>query len=172
MNLILPPLDGHAAEDATLHLLHGLVLLLRPALIVEAGTYKGHAACVMGKALRDSQTDGEVWTADVTDHGAQECVTRNGLGRWVHCYHGDFGDMLATLAGRTWRLAFIDSGPTFEVEAPQNIRTTHAQAAYDGLGPEGMMVIDDVWGEWIGVETWRARGFVIPGGRGVALVGR
>lgn len=44
-------LDGNTAEVETLEFLYSLVRLLKPELIVETGTWHGHMAAALGKAL-------------------------------------------------------------------------------------------------------------------------
>jgi predicted O-methyltransferase YrrM len=165
--------DGHSADPETLHLLYGLVRYMRPSLVVEAGTYQGHATCAMAGAMRDAEIEGEVWSADIEDYGAAKAVTENGLDEWVRLCHGDFGEMLSgSLARRKWRLAFVDSGLVVgkDVTVPSNVRATHAMLAFNGLATRGLMMVDDAAGEWDGVESLRGNGIYLPTGRGLILV--
>ena len=47
-------IDGNTAEVETLEFLYSLVRLLKPNLVVETGTWHGHSAVAMGKALRQN----------------------------------------------------------------------------------------------------------------------
>ena len=173
--LTMPEPDGHASDLGMLHLLYGLVMYVRPALIIEAGTYKGHAAATMALALRDSGTDGEVWTADVKDYGARGYIAANGLSTFVHYYDGDFEAMLAgPLKDRRWRFAFVDSGLIVNGDTPaeEDMRQRHLAAAKQGLVTGGVIVVDDAASTgWNGAKALREEaGIYLANGRGVALV--
>jgi len=172
--LTMPFMDGHAADSETLLMLYALVRYVRPALIVEAGTYRGHAACVMGAALRDGKIDGEVWSADVVDYGAAKSVEQNGLQDFVHIYHGDFGAMLeGPLKNRLWRMAFVDSGITVDQSqdtTPPDVRSGHVALAKSRLASGGLLIVDDMAGDWTGVEALRHDAAIyLSQGRGIVL---
>lgn len=169
----LPGLDGSSAEVPMLYILYGLVRQLKPSLIVEAGTYMGHATTIMAAALRDEKLDGEVWSADPVDYGAQKVLDDNGLSGYAKLYRGDFADMLnGPLAGRNARLAFIDSGPVHgSIETLTSIRIMHFNAALNRVRSDGLLVVDDAVGDWVGVEHVRnLPGIYLPQGRGLKLV--
>lgn len=174
--LMMPVLDGHAADEPTLKLLYALVLLHRPALVVEAGTYQGHAAGVMGMAMRDAGIDGEVWTADIKDYGAWANMVDNQLTNIVTCFAGDFQDMLeGPLKGRKIRMAFIDSGLTVHTTGDElyepAVRVRHTQVAVTNISPGGLIIVDDMSGDWVGVEEVRKRcNILLTHGRGLGLV--
>lgn len=168
--LVMPGLDGHAGAEETLGLLYWLVRIIRPALVVEAGTYMGHGACTMGRALKDAGVDGEVWSADTFDYGAQKSVEQNDLQDIVHLYRGDFCEMLEKLAPRRMRFAFIDSGPTDQVGTAPDIRLLHVEAGLKRMQSGGILVVDDASGQWTGVETIRMDASILMSqGRGLAL---
>ena len=175
-SVTLPTPDSHAADSETMFMLYGLVRYLKPSLIIEAGTYMGHAACTMACALRDAEVDGEIWTADVKDYGAQANVDQNDLSAFVHVFQGDFGAMLAgPLKDRKARLAFIDSGLVVDPQpmpVMTNLRHTHVQLALGHMVSGGVMVIDDCAGTWDGVEEIRQLGLYLFKGRGMAIVQR
>lgn len=167
------PSDGHACDTDTLHLLYALVRYYKPSIIVEAGTYMGSAACVMGQAMKDLGLDGQVWTADIKDYGAAGVVEKNGLQDYVTIYQGDFLDMLnGHLMHHNFRMAFIDSGLTNDDTAVMtNVRFTHAEAAFERLKKGGVLVVDDMTGQWDGVETIKGHaGINLLTGRGLSLV--
>lgn len=175
--LILPGLDGDACDMDTLHFLYGLVGYLRPSLIVEAGTYRGHGSSVMGEALRANKIDGEVWSADVEGYDAAQTVTQNDLQDYVTLYRGDFKAMLdGPLVHRKIRMAFVDSGRVVLNDGEKvadDVRSTHVWAAYERLAPGGVVVVDDMNGQWVGVEDIRQRASVyLTTGRGMAIVQR
>lgn len=177
----LPTPDATSADMGSLYLLYGLVSFLRPALIVEAGTYKGHATLVMAKALRDNGVDGEVWSADPKDYGAQQLIEGTDLADYVRLYHGDFADMLnGPLAERKIRFAFVDSGPIVDEKqmpepgCPGNLRIEHFNALLGKLPSHGIIAVDDVGtGGWPGCEEIKQMASLfLPQGKGIAIVQR
>ena len=169
----MPGLDGHSGDHETLTLLYALVRYIKPALIVEAGTYMGHATVTMAHALKEGKIDGEIWTADIYDYGAKASVERNGFSEYVKFFDGDFTDMLeGPLKDRKYRMAFVDSGPSCQVETAVDVRHRHALRALESLAPSGLMVVDDAAGDWSGVEEIRKLGIYLPTGRGLVLVQR
>ena len=155
--LTLPALDSTAVDEAVLHVLYGLTAFLKPALVVEAGTYQGHSACIMGGALRGFDVDGEVWSADPVDFGAQAIVEQNDLGGIVKLYRGDFSEMLKThLCHRQIRLAFIDSGPANgQTGTDPGMRFKHLEAVMPMMADGGLIVVDDTKGDWERVKDVR-----------------
>lgn len=177
----LPSFDGDGCDEATLVMLYAMVRYIRPALVIEAGTYRGAAACTTALAMKDGGIDGEIWTADVKGYDAEDIIRSNGMQDIVNLYRGDFVDMLnGPLLGRKARFAFIDSGKTVQLHGeeedagtPSNIRMTHLQAALKTLQIGGVVAVDDASGEWDHVDWVRANaGVYIPNHRGLALFTR
>lgn len=174
--LILPSFDGDACDQETLHIVYAFTSYLKPALIVEAGTYRGHAACSMGSALRNGRIDGEVWTADIEGYDAAVSVAKNGLEAQIKLFRGDFTDMLdGPLKDRSIRMAFIDSGRVVidGIDVEQEIRSRHIQAVWPRLQVGGIMIVDDVNGNWKNVAGVReTANILLTTGRGMAIVQR
>lgn len=61
--------DGTASEVEMGDLLYGLVRMLKPDLVVETGTYKGHSTWRIAEALHKNKM-GSVITCDIADYGA------------------------------------------------------------------------------------------------------
>ncbi len=181
----LPNLNaGTASEVAMLYWLYGLVFYMRPTLIVEAGTFEGHATIVMATALRDAKIPGLIYTADVDDYSVMPNCERNGVQDYVKPFWGDYCDLLdGPLAGRSIDLAFIDSGPCIcKGEVPPErlieitMRSRHIKATLPRLAPNGVVVVDDMAAAddaWLGVKEFRdIAGLYLSAGRGMALLQR
>lgn len=162
-----------------MHLLYSLVRYRKPTLIVEAGTYRGHATCAMALACKQNGV-GNVYSADIEDYRAADAIEANGLAEYVTLFHGDYGAMLEQFNMRSIELAFIDSGPTVapagetSPSVMSNIRFLHAEATGSRLAVGGMMVIDDMrTNEWYGAKELReTAGLYLNAGRGIAIVQR
>ena len=59
--------DGTASEIEMTDFLYGLVRMLKPKLIVETGTYRGHAAMSMAEACLENSF-GKVVSCDIENH--------------------------------------------------------------------------------------------------------
>lgn len=66
-------IDGNAAELETLEFLYSVVRLLKPNLIVETGTWHGHSAVAMARALRQNGL-GKLVTFEID---TETCVVAN-----------------------------------------------------------------------------------------------
>ncbi len=134
----LPAWDVTATSREQCDLLRALIGVLRPEVVVEAGTYKGHAAFFMGHSLSDIGA-GHLWTADPIDHGVARLVREWRLEQWVTYQQRDFLDVLAELP--VVDFAYIDAsadGPT-----GAELRWRHFQAVLSKLRPGGVVCVDD-----------------------------
>jgi hypothetical protein len=169
----LPP-DNTAAEPELLSLLFALVGYCRPAVIVEAGTYKGHATMAMAAALKHYKIRGRIWTADVQDYGQRDTVASNEMGHLVTCHIGDLEAMLERSGPPDF--AFLDSGPTVDTTTgvttnhEPGIRQRHFQAVRRVMAKGSLIVVDDTASEWIGREEIARAGITLLAGRGVTIV--
>jgi predicted O-methyltransferase YrrM len=74
------------SEVEVMEFLYGLVRLLKPALVVETGSYAGLTACTMAMACKDNR-QGKVVTCDVDSaaiEATQRLAAENGISRkWL-----------------------------------------------------------------------------------------
>lgn len=78
-------IDGWTAEAETLEFLYGLVRLIKPRVCVETGTWHGHAAVAIGRALRENGF-GMLVTLESDAENlevARRRLERARLGEWV-----------------------------------------------------------------------------------------
>jgi predicted O-methyltransferase YrrM len=143
-------------EPETLALLFELLGYLKPAVIVEAGTWRGDFA--IGAARRCPES--RVFTADVI-RGAPDPGLPN-----LTFFHGDFDAMLETVGA--FDFAFIDSGPA---EAEQSLRWRHWSSAQYKVRPGGIVACHDViHTDWVGgPEIAATSSLLLAGGKGLAL---
>lgn len=64
-------------------LLYGLIRFLKPAKVVETGTFEGFSAVNIAQALKRNQT-GILWTIDTKDYGAKEMFKDYGVSPWIN----------------------------------------------------------------------------------------
>lgn len=153
----LPERDEEATDAATCELLRTLVRCYRPAVCVEAGTYRGHAAIAIGQGLRFNGT-GTLFTADPHDHGQQDAIREAGLEKRVECCRMDFVEMLDAIGGEI-DFAYIDASG---MERPKDasLRLPHFQAAKDRLAKGGLVCVHDTqmfdWSDGKGGDTVHA----------------
>jgi hypothetical protein len=166
--------DNTAAEPELLSLLFSLVAYCRPAVIVEAGTYRGHATLAMAAALRQHHIRGRIWTADVADYGQREAIIRNDVGHLVTCHFGDFEAVLEHSGPPDF--AFIDSGPVVNATTgvldnrEVGVRYRHFLAAQRLMPKGSLIVVDDTASDWVGRAAIAQAGLTLLAGRGVTLV--
>lgn len=142
-------------EPETLDFLFALLEYLRPAVIVEAGTWRGDFAIEAARRLPDSH----VYSADVI-----RAVTDPGLPN-LTLFHGDFGEMLED--GMPFDFAFIDSGPSNE---DFGVRLRHWHRAKFRVSPGGLVVCHDmIHRDWMGGEEIASESLLLNGGKGLAL---
>lgn len=167
----LPPLDSTASDPRVLELLRALVRIERPAVCLEAGTYRGHAAVAIGEALRENG-EGTLYTADPVDHGVLELLGALELDEWVAYRRTTAEELLESLpVGLDF--AYIDhSGGT---------RARFFDLVRHGLRPGGLIVVDDlaegqVWKDGQGGETrlWVREqcDIILEGARGLGIYRR
>ncbi len=132
----LPPWDGHATEPAQCGLLAYLVMCQKPEIVVEAGTYQGHAAHFMARSLQEIGS-GHLHTADPFPMGQTRTLVE--LTKWVTVYKSDFLDMLATIPEVDF--AYIDASANEPGGA--RLRWQHFKAVKAKLRPGGIICVDD-----------------------------
>lgn len=159
-------IDTSSSHPDTWDFLCELVRGLQARVIVEAGTYRGHATFAMAESLRRDEQEGHIWTADVEDFAVQEVLDAMGLADRVTFVHGRFEEMLATVP-KPIDLAFIDASEPdnarYRVECLQHI--------WPHMASLGIVVMDDcAKDEWPHASELRARSSLyLPTNHGLCL---
>lgn len=152
--------DSDATEEETMLFLGAFLQLLRPGIVVEAGTFKGHFA-----EMAAQLTDATVFTAD-----PGPCEYEPSTPQIVSCKM-DFSAMLDTHDIRNIDVAFIDSGLPCVNVFEAGIRFRHYEEVHSRMRSGGVIVTHDVnTTDWVGATIIRdAATILFPGGRGLAL---
>lgn len=155
----LPPLDSEATDEPSLNLLITLAVYLQPAIIVEAGTWKGHFSVTAAEWLPNSR----VYTADTYEAGVIGPPN-------MRFFHGDFEAMLRIVPAPI-NFAFIDSGPPFVQDWEHGIRWRHYCAVKPFMAPGGLIISHDMNSrDWNHAEDILAESdLYLPGGRGITI---
>jgi predicted O-methyltransferase YrrM len=163
--LLADSVDTTASHPETWDFLAQLVTGLNARTVVEAGTYRGHAALAMAEAMRVGCIDGCIYTADVVDHGVEALAEQAGLSRYLSFTRDRFETMVEPLDGID--LAFIDAS---EEQTPA-LRIDYLNLVWEKLAPNGVAVVDDATNdEWPGAALLREKcGLYLPGGHGLAI---
>lgn len=158
----LEPLDTVATDKESLNFLFGLLNYIKPKVIVEAGTYKGHFAVGAARLLPDSH----IYTADINVHADLPELPN------LTFYRGDFVDMLNEYQ-LGFDFAFIDSGPppnVFEDPDIRTIRSQHWEVAKKLAHVYGLLVCHDmVQNSWHGGIEIAGESVRLWGGCGLSL---
>jgi predicted O-methyltransferase YrrM len=104
--------DEQSSEDEVAEFLHGLVRLIKPALIVETGCYLGDATLAMARALQKNNY-GILKSCDIdTERVAQvnARIGQEGLNHIAGIYLMSGIELISNM-GRKTDFAFIDSSP-------------------------------------------------------------
>ena len=153
----LDDLDGHATDPETFALLFEVLTYVRPHVIVEAGTYRGHFAFGAARLLPEAR----VFSSDIVKADCGRPATPANLTLFV----GDFEAMLATLTEAP-DFAFVDSGGGDE----EGVRLRHWRAAQAGVRVGGLVACHDTLADgWMGGREIGGQGVRLQGGRGLTL---
>lgn len=168
----LPSYDLVSIDEPTLHILQGLLSLVRPRFVAEAGTYQGHFALTVGAVIQNARLGGRVYTFDPRDCGIGKWLTENGI-TTVEYRQESFDDILALyphLEGLC-DVVFIDSGDIGEHQpgTRDDMRWQHYLIGKKLLRAGGLMFVDDVAGQWTNVETIRKECLILEAARGIAI---
>lgn len=159
-------IDTSSSHPDTWDFLCELVRGLKAKVIVEAGTYRGHATFAMAESLRRDDQEGHVWTADIEDFAIGDVLEAMGLAGRVTFFRGRFEDMLATVPDPI-DLAFIDASE------PDNARyrIDCLERVWLRLAPNGIVVMDDCADDaWrYANELRRWCGLYLPTSHGLCL---
>jgi hypothetical protein len=150
--------DNLASETELGEFLYGLVRMLKPALVVETGTYKGHTAFKLGRAVRDN-IYGKAVSCDIAD----QVIERNNPPGLYPLFEFRLCSSLDLPELREADVVFSDSGD-------HEIR----KAEYQLTKPGCVFVIHDCWGhtdkEPLGQWVKDQGGLVFPAGRGFGIL--
>ena len=141
--------DPDAISTQTVNALAALFATERPQVIVEAGTYKGSFAMTAAVLLPTAT----ILTADPIAHNWSGALEKNTLThpeRLIR-HQGDFAELAHAYPDIVGKVdfAFIDSGwPMLNYEAGMRVR--HFRLAQQWVRPDGLVVIDDLHGDWDG----------------------
>jgi predicted O-methyltransferase YrrM len=132
--MTLPPWDREASDPAQCELLAALVRCAKPRVVVEAGTYQGHGAIYIARALAESGPTGHLWTADPNDWG--QVATLAGYPNVTYCRE-NFLTMLDRLDSVDF--AYIDASAGRDA----SLRVKHFEAVLPKLSPGALVLVDD-----------------------------
>jgi predicted O-methyltransferase YrrM len=132
----LPVWDQEASAPEQVELLCALIRCQRPEILVEAGTYRGHAAYHIGKVLQ-SLDFGHLHTADPVPNG--QMATLSGFKR-VTFYPRDFLKVLEGIPAVDF--AYIDASDHSK-PGGAGLRWLHFEAVRAKLRPGGIICVDD-----------------------------
>jgi predicted O-methyltransferase YrrM len=164
-----PPLDLTATDVGSLVLLGSLCFYTEARIIVEAGTYRGHAAILMARAAIRCRSDYQLYTADPYNWGQVEAIAATGI-PGISVFLEDFEETLARVT-EPIDFAFIDSGPAGGQPVPSDIRWTHYNAVKPKMRPGGLVVVHDTLAtDWSHRNDIAAEAtIVLPFGRGLTI---
>ena len=135
---MIPTWDQEASDPAQCELLAALVRCAKPRIVVEAGTYKGHGALAIARALHVNGPTGHLWTADPYEFGQRDTLA--GLPNVSFC-NEDFLTMLDRLAEVDF--AYIDASEWGPNGRDASLRVRHFEAVLPKLAPGGLICVDD-----------------------------
>lgn len=134
--MTLPPWDLEASAPEQIELLCALIRCQKPEILVEAGTYRGHAAWHIGKVL-ESSNFGRLHTCDPYPNGQFETLRE--------CSRVTFHpkDFLKVLEGIPYvDFAYIDASDHSKPDGA-SLRWRHFEAVRAKLRPGGVICVDD-----------------------------
>lgn len=125
--------DENSSEVEVLAFLKALVVLLKPKVIVETGTYKGYGTRALSDGVEENGS-GKVFTTEIDVNLALNASLKFWNPKFVF-YRSERGvDLIGKL--ESIDLAFIDSGNT-------NCRLEEVAAVLPRLSPSGVVVVHD-----------------------------
>ena len=152
-------LDAVATDADSLYFLFGLISFLKPKVVVEAGTWKGHFSLTLVQIMPSIT----IYTADpirfMKDSGP------------LQYYQGDFVDMLELYKLDSIDFAYIDSGPPCTSDWDNGVRWRHYQAVIPRMAPGGLIVSHDMNNrDWEGADKIHELADIyLPAGRGLTI---
>ena len=102
--------NSGSTEYEFLNLLHAFVLAMKPARVIETGTFTGMGTVAIAHAMKMNGV-GRLWTVDLEDcTEAKQHIHDYELGLCTEFVRSDSADFCARYLGEPFDLAFIDSG--------------------------------------------------------------
>ena len=158
-------MDTMASYPATLDVLASLIIYTQPKVIVEAGTYRGHATFAMAEALYLYQRDAHVYTADPADYSVESVLHDMKLTPYATFFQGAFEEMLVTISGDI-DFAYIDASASNDPE----LRTRYLDLVLGRLSTGGLIVVDDASSEEpVGAALRERCNLFLPRHHGLAI---
>lgn len=135
----LAVVDTTASDPDVWAFLAGMVQATKAKVIVEAGTYRGHALFAMAEALWAAQSDGHIWSADLVDYHVSDALQALGLGQFVTLGIGPFHLLVEQHVHEPIDLAFVDAS---DPNNP-NLRMETVDFLLPRMRKGGLIVVDD-----------------------------
>ncbi len=108
--------ENWAVEEETADFLYGFTRAIKPARVLEIGTFEGVSACAIGQALKKTQS-GKLWTFDYKDYGQKEYIKSQGLEDYVECIIGENPTAILEVYEKEGKfdMSFVDDGHEFDL---------------------------------------------------------
>jgi hypothetical protein len=103
--------DEQGSEQEVSEFMYGLIRLLKPAVVVETGSYLGDTTIAIAKALKENN-HGKLYSCDIDGSYVQDVnnwIKREGLQDWANVILITGQELIAQL-GNQIEFSFIDSG--------------------------------------------------------------
>ena len=124
-----PAWDRMAIDQGVPYLLGALVSALQPRIVVEAGTYKGHAALSIASTLKAIKR-GHLHTADPIEQNVTALFQKNDLTEYATYHLATYEDMLERVAPYGGvDLAFVDASGSPEDRTMRMRHPNHDETA-------------------------------------------
>ncbi len=164
---LLALVDTTASHPETWGFLAEMVNATKAKVIVEAGTYRGHACLAMAEALWCAKQEGHIWSADIEDHHVGDVLEQTDLRDYVTLCLGDFKRMVEEYVTEPIDLAFVDASD------PDNalLRVETVAFLVPRMRKGGIIVVDDCANdEWPAAASLREYcNLYLPLGRGTCV---
>lgn len=164
----LARIDTTASHPETWAFLAEMVNSTKAKVIVEAGTYRGHALFAMAEALSVSEQEGHIWSADLVDYHVMDALVSVGLDSYVTLGIGDFQEMMIQEVKEPIDLAFVDASDPLNAL----LRMETVQFLKPRMRKGGLIIVDDC-ADTVGfpqaIALQEASDLYLPLGRGTCV---
>lgn len=140
--------DEQGAEQETSEFMYGLIRLIKPAVVVETGSYLGDTTIAIAKALRENN-HGKLYSCDVDGSYVKEVnewLVREGLQDWGQVLLITGQELIAQL-GNQIEFAFIDSG------GEKGVREGEIKILIPFMKPLQMFALHDTAPQHVGMNA-------------------